>query len=51
MNHQLPRARQFITISYCSFAKDFSHKKREPVGSLFLCVVVMGGIEPPTYGL
>lgn len=29
----------------CLFHKDFSHKKRGPNGSLFLCLVVMGTIE------
>ena len=30
--------------------KDYSHKKREPFGSLFLCVVVMGGMDSPLRG-
>jgi hypothetical protein len=33
----------------CLFAKDFSHKKREPAGSLFLCLVVKGTIERASY--
>ena len=31
-----------VTFLNCLFVKDFSHKKREPIGSLFLCLVVKG---------
>jgi len=55
MNHQIsPYTSTRFTFLNCLFAKDFSHKKREPNGSLFLCLVVKGGLDsdlrPSPYG-